>query len=66
VNLQRFLLYCNPDGTCSLKREGDNAPPHRCENLVDGVALAQDLKGEARMQLTVYDPKGNILLRSFA
>jgi hypothetical protein len=66
VNLERYLLYCNTDGTCSLKREGDDGPPRHCENLMDGVALAQDLKGDSRMQLTVFDPDGKVLLRSFA
>ena len=66
MNLERFLLYCNADGTCSLKREGDQSPPRPCENLVDGVAMAQDLKGDGRMQLTVFDPDGKVMLRSFA
>ena len=66
MSLQRFLLYCNPDGTCSLKLEGEALPPQVCENLVEGVVLAQNLKGENQMQLTVYDPEGRVLLQSFA
>jgi hypothetical protein len=66
VNLERFLLYCNTDGTCSLKREGDHGPPHQCDSLVDGVALAQDLKGNRAMQITVFDADGKVMLRSFA
>ena len=66
MNLERYLLYCNADGTCSLKCEGDDGPSHPCVSLVDGVALAQDLKGDGRMQLTVFDPEGKVMLRSFA
>jgi hypothetical protein len=66
VNLERFFLYCNADGTCSLKREGDQATLQRCDSLVDGVAKAQDMKGDNSMQLTVFDPEGKVMLRSFA
>jgi hypothetical protein len=66
VSLLKFLLHSNPDGTYILKREGDPAPVRECESLVEGVTLAQELKGDAQMQLTVYDAKGRLLLRSFA
>jgi hypothetical protein len=62
----RFFLYCHPDGTCSLKRDGDDDPPRNCASLIEAVQLAHDLKGGSRMHMTVYDPAGKVLLQSFA
>jgi hypothetical protein len=65
-SIDRFSLYCNVDGSCSVKRVGDEAPAHLCPNLVEAVGMAQDLKSEAAIQMTVYDPAGKVLLQSFA
>jgi hypothetical protein len=62
----RFFLYCQTDGTCSLKRAGDDAPPRPCASLIEATQMAHELKGESNMHLTVYDPAGNVLLQSFA
>jgi hypothetical protein len=62
----RFFLYCNADGTCNVKRGGDEAPSQQCAGLVEAVTLAQDLKNGSSIHITVYDSAGKILFQSFA
>jgi hypothetical protein len=61
----RYLIYCHLDGSCSLKHDSPGARTHHCRSLVDTVRLANDLKTCAQMHLTVYDPVGKLLFRSF-
>ena len=62
-----FNLRCQADGTCTVQRAGEEtAPRHTCATLVEAVTFAQTLKTGRRMQMTVYDPEGKVLLQSFA
>jgi len=57
--MPEFFLFCEADGRCVLKQEGDDAT-RDFSDVLEAITFLRELNGGRKATLTVYDPTGRV------
>jgi len=60
ADMPQFFLYCQTDGRCVLKQQGEQAT-RQFADILEAVTFISNSDVDRTSTLTVYDPAGRVM-----